>query len=116
MIEKIILGNRIQFDMSLLGYFFTIIIINFRNFSKKNKDKIRSFVKNSKNTNSLIFNLQRPNCIVQLFHKEEGDIRENIEKIKNLFKEDSIEIDVLQIGDSKEKIRPLPFLDKKNKQ
>lgn len=109
--EKIILGNRIQFDMGLLGYFFTIIIINFRNFSEKTKNKIKSFVKTSKNTNSLIFNLQKPNCIIQLFHKEEREIRENIERIKKLFEEDSIEINVLQIGEDEEKIRPLPFLD-----
>jgi len=109
--EKIILGNRIQFDMSKLGYFFTIILINFRNFSEKNKGKIKSFVKTSKNINSLIFNLHKPNCIIQLFHKEEGEIRDCIEKIKTLFKEDSIEINVLQIGEDEEKIRPLPFLD-----
>ncbi len=109
--EKIILGNRIQFNMSSLGYFFTLILINFRNFSEKNKDKIKSFAKDSKNTNSLIFNLQKPNCIIQLFHKEEKELRENIEKIKDLFKEDSIEIDVLGIGEDDEKVRPLPFLD-----
>lgn len=109
--ERIILGNRIQFDMSLLGYFFTIILINFRNFSENNKNKIKSFVKNSKNTNSLIFNLQKPNCIIQLFHKGEAEIRESIEKIKDLFEEDSIEIDVLEIGDDEQKVRPLPFLD-----
>ncbi len=108
--EKIILGNRIQFNMSLLGYFFTLLIINFRNFSKKNKEKIKSFVKTSKNTNSLIFNLQKPNCIIQLFHKNENEIRENIEKIKHLFNEDFIEIEVLQIGEDKELVNPLPFL------
>jgi DNA-binding Lrp family transcriptional regulator len=109
--EKIIIGNRIQFDMSLLGYFFTLIVINFRNFSEKNKEKIKSFVKSSKNTNSLIFNLQRPNCIIQIFHKEEGKVREEIEKIKDLFEDDSIEIDVIQIGEDEGKIRPLPFLE-----
>lgn len=108
--ERVILGNRIQFDMSLLGYFFTILLINFRNFSEKNKTKIKSFVKTSKNTNSLIFNLYKPNCIIQLFHKEEEEIRECIEKIKDLFNEDAIEINVLQIGEDEEKIRPLPFL------
>ncbi|MFA6023333.1 MAG: Lrp/AsnC family transcriptional regulator [Candidatus Pacearchaeota archaeon] len=108
--EKVILGNRIQFNMSKLGYFFTIILINFRNFSEKNKDKIKSFVKTSKNTNSLIFNLHKPNCIIQLFHKDEKEIRESIEKIKELFKEDSIEINVLQIGEDEKEIRPLPFL------
>ncbi len=109
--EKVILGNRIQFDMLKLGYFFTIIILNFRNFSEKNKSKIKSFVKTSENINSLIFNLHKPNCIIQLFHKDEKEVRDCVEKIKNLFNEDSIEIDILPIGEDEEKIRPLPFLD-----
>lgn len=108
--EKVLLGNRIQFDMSVLGYFFTLIFINFRNFSEKNKEKIKSFVKTSKHTNSLIFNLHKPNCMIQLFHKEEAEIREHIEKIKELFKDDSIEISALQIGEDEEEFRPLPFL------
>ena len=108
--EKIILGNRIQFNMSQLGYFFTLILINFRNFSEKNKEKIKSFAKASKNANSLIFNLQKPNCVIQLFHKGENELRENIEKIKDLFKEDSIEINILQIGEDEGIVNPLPFL------
>ena len=109
--EKVILCNRIQFDMSKLGYFFTLIILNFRNFSEKNKAKIKSFAKTSKNINSLIFNLHKPNCIIQLFHKEEKEIRESIEKLKKMFDEDSIEINIIPIGEDEEKIRPLPFLD-----
>lgn len=108
--EKIILGNRIQFNMALLGYFFTIITINFRGFSEKNKEKIKSFVKSSKHTNSLIFNLQKPNCIIQLFHKNEEEVRETITKIKELFKDDSIELDPMSIGEDEGLINPLPFL------
>ncbi len=109
--EKIILGNRIQFDMSLLGYFFIIIFVNFRSLSEKNREKIKSFAKNSKNINSLIFNLQKPNCMISFLYKSIKEVEEGVEKIKNLFKEDSIEIDVLQIGEGEEKIRPLPFLE-----
>ncbi|MEA3329309.1 MAG: Lrp/AsnC family transcriptional regulator [Nanoarchaeota archaeon] len=109
--EKIILGNRIQFNMSKLGYFFTLIFIDFRNFSVKSKEKLKSFVKNSKNINSLIFNLHKPNCMIQLFHKEGGESREIIEKLKEVFKEDSIEIRVLQIGEDEEQIRSLPFIN-----
>ncbi len=108
--EKIILGNRIQFDMSKLNYFFTLITLNFRNFSEKNKRKIKFFAQNSDNVSSLIFNLLKPNCLIQLFHKEENEIRGAIDKIKKLFEEDSIEMSVLPIDEDKEKIRPLPFL------
>jgi len=109
--EKIILGNRIQFNTSMLGYFHTLIFINFRNLSEKNKEKIKSFVKNSKNINSLIFNLQKPNCMISFLYKSVKEVEEGIEKIKDLFKEDSIEIDVLQIGEDEEEVRPLPFLE-----
>ncbi|MCK5449819.1 hypothetical protein KAI32_03060 [Candidatus Pacearchaeota archaeon] len=54
--------------------------------------------------------MQKPNCTIQLFHKGEREIREIVEKIKELFKEDSIEINVLQIGEDEENIRSLPFL------
>ena len=109
--NKIILGNRIQFNMSLLGYFYTILMINFRNFSIKNKEKIRAHVKNSKCTNSIIFNLQKPNSIIQLFHKEIKEGRDEVEKMKDLFGDSLIDIDILQIGDDEIEIRPLPFLD-----
>jgi len=109
--EKIILGNRIQFDMSLLGYFFVNVLINFRNFSEKNKEEIKLFAKNSKNINSLIFNLQKPNCIISFLYKNVKEVKESIEKIRNLFKDDSIEIDVLLTGEDEEKIRSLPLLE-----
>lgn len=109
--EKVIFGNRIQFDMSKLGYFFTAIILNFRNFSEKNKSKIKSFARNSKNVNSLIFNLHKPNCMIQLFHKHENEVRDCVKEIRNMFSEDSIEINILAVGEDEEKVRPLPFLD-----
>jgi len=109
--EGIILGNRIQFDMAKLGYFFSLILINFRNFSKSNKEKIEAFVKKSKNINSLIFNLQKPNCILQIFHKEEKEVRVKVDEIKKLFNEESIDIEILPLGEEEVEIRPLPFLD-----
>jgi len=112
--KKVILGNRIQFDISSLNYFYTLLLINFRNFSRKNKEKIKMHVRSSKLTNSLIFNLQRPNCIVQLFHKEVEEVREAVEKIRKLFENDSIEIEILQIGDDEIEVRPLPFITRKD--
>ena len=54
--------------------------------------------------------MHKPNCIIQLFHKEENEAREFVEKIKKLFSEESMEINILPIGEDEEKIRPLPFL------
>jgi len=108
--EKILLGNRIQFNMSVLGYFYTTIWINFRHFSEANKNKIKSFAKSSKNINSLIFNLQNPSCIVKLFHKDEKEVRTAVDQIKELFYDESIEMEIIPVGEDEEVIRPLPFL------
>lgn len=108
--DKIILGNRIQFNMSKLGYFFTIITLDFRLFSEKNKLKIKSFARSSKNINMLLFNLHNPNCIIQLFYKEEKEIQDSIEKIRDIFNDEPIEINIFNIGEDEEKINPLPFL------
>src|SRR3989344_1337315 len=108
--EGIIIGNRIQFDMGKLGYFFTLVLINVRHFSESNKKKLRDFANNYEHANSLIFSLQKPNCILQLFHKDEKELRLSIEKIKGLFKDEYIDIDILPIGEDEGKIRTLPFL------
>ncbi len=109
--EKVILGNRIQFNMSALGYFITHILINFRTFSEKNKRKIREFAKKSMNINSLMINLHKPHCILNFFHKGEHEVREAIEEIRKLFENEAIEIDTLHIGQDIEEVRVLPFLE-----
>lgn len=109
--DKIILGSRIQFDMNKLGYYFSLILLNIRNFSEDNQNKIKQFAKNSKHVNSLIFSLMKPNCIIQLFHKEESELRKSIEEIKELFKDESFEIDVMLINQDEEEINTLPFLN-----
>lgn len=108
--ERILLGNRIQFNMSVLGYFYTMIWINFRHFSEANKEKLKSFAKSSKNVNSLIFNLQRPHCIIKLFHKDEREVRAVVDQVKELFYDDSIELEIIPVGEDEQVIRPLPFL------
>jgi len=107
--KKIILGQRIDFNMKNLGYFYSLILINLKNPSKLNQDKIRSFCHNSKYINSLIFSLNKPNCIIQVFHKTEDEYRDTIEKIKDLLKDDLIELDLLLIKEE-EKVNTLPFL------
>lgn len=108
--ERILLGNRIQFNMSVLGYFYTMIWVNFRHFSEANKEKLKSFAKSSKNVNSLIFNLQKPSCIIKLFHKDESEVRAIVDQVKELFYEDSIELEIIPVGEDEQVIRPLPFL------
>lgn len=108
--DKVILGSRIQFDMEKFGYYFSLLLLNVRNFSKANQEKIKQFSRNAKHITSFNLILSRPNCIINLFHKEESELRETIEEIKELFKNDSIDIDVLPIDDDTEEINTLPFL------
>ena len=108
--EKIILGSRIQFNSEKLGYHFSMIILNIRNFSETNKNKIKQFARNSKHINTLNFSLTKPNCIIQLFHKEESELRQTIQKIKELFADNIIDLELMLITDETEKVNALPFL------
>ena len=107
--EQVILGSRIQFDMAKLGYYFSVILLNIRNISESNREKIKKFARNSKHVNSLVFSLNRPNFIIQLFHKEEYELRQTINEIRELLKDNSFDMDVLLINED-ENINALPFV------
>ena len=108
--EGIIVGSRIQFDMSKLGYYFSLLMLNIKNLSTAKQEKIKHFTSNSKHINSLTFSLGKPNCTIQLFHKEESELRKTIDEIKELLKEESFDIEVILIGDDEHEINTLPFL------
>lgn len=108
--DKVILGSRIQFDMAKLNYHFSLILLNIRNFSDENKEKIKRFSRNSKHVNSLIFSLTRPNCIVQLFNKAQEELKHTINEIKELFKDEYVDIDVMHVSEDVDEVNSLPFL------
>jgi len=108
--DKVLLGSRIQFDMSKFGYYFSLIFLNVRNFSKANQEKIKQFSRTSKHVTSFNLMLTRPNCILNLFHKEESELREIIDEIKELFKNESTDIEIILIGEDETEINSLPFL------
>jgi len=108
--QKVILGSRIQFDMEKFGYHFSLILLNIRHFTEEIKNKIKQFARNSKYINTLNFSLTKPNCIIQLFHKEESELRQTIQKIKELFADDIIDLELMLITDETEKVNALPFL------
>lgn len=105
--NKIILGNRIQFNTKKLHYFYTELLINFKN--QEVKEKIKHFTRSSKNTNSLIFNLHKPNAIVQFYSKEEKELREEIKKLKKLLEDEKITIERINLNEE-EYINTLPFV------
>lgn len=108
--KKIILSSAIIFDMKKLNYFFSTILINIQNLSKENEDKIKKFAEESEHVRSIVLSSSKPNCFIQLFHKEHGDFIKTIDKIKNLFKNDFIDLEVLFVDyPEKENINVLPF-------
>jgi len=108
--EKVILGSRIQFDLEKLGHYFSQILLSIRNFSEENKNKLKQFARQSKYINSLIFSLMKPNCNIQLFYKEEFELRKTINELREIFKNEQIEISVLAVNEDEGKINTLPFL------
>ena len=109
--RKVVLSSAIIFDMKKLGYYLSSILINIQNFSKENEKKIKDFAEKSETARSIVLSTLKPNCFIQLFHKEHSDLMEEIHKLKELFKDDVIELDVLFADyPNVEKINTLPFL------
>lgn len=105
--NKIILGNRIAFNTELLGYNYTAILLNFK--TKTAKEKVKQFARSSQNTNSLIFQLHKPNAIIQFFYKEEQILRTEILKLKKILEDEKIELERISITEE-EFINTTPFI------
>ena len=108
--EKVILGTRIYFDYFSIGYFPTLLLVNMPNFSEANKNKLKRFVKESPRINNFLLSFSKPNCIIQIFHKNENELREEIKKLQDLFKDDIISIEILPLEEEINLPNMLPFL------
>ena len=108
--EEFILGNRIQFNLEILGYQHSMVLLNFKAFSKENKKRLQTFAKNTQETQTLIFNVHKPHCMIQLLYQEEQTLRERITQIKELFNNQHLEVEILLIEQEHQPINPLPFL------
>lgn len=108
--DKVILGTRIQFNMSKLGYFFSVIMLQMKNMSESNIIKLKRFVKNHPHINSFTLSVTKPNCLLQVFHKTEEELRETIKQLENAIKDESFEMEILLISEEEEVINTLPFL------
>jgi len=80
--EKIIIGYRVQFNMTKLGYYFTTLLVD---IDHQHHSKLREYCKTSKYVISLSIILNKPNCVIQLFHKDEASYRKTLEEITELF-------------------------------
>ena len=107
--EKIILGSRVLFDMKKLGYFYSGVLMNIKNLSENEKEKIKRFARSHAYTNSLGFFNSKPNCFMQFFHKTHEELRKSLGELKSLLKDKIDEWDVLFIEED-EYFNTLPFL------
>jgi len=109
-LEKAFLGARAYFDMQKLGYFYTLIFLTFTNFSNSIQEKLKHFAKTNPNVEILSFILGKPNSYIQIFHKEENELRKVLEKLKEIFKQESFTLDIIPLKNEGEDINSLPFL------
>lgn len=107
--EGVILGSRIQFDITKLGYYYSNMLITFKKFSRENQEKIKIFAKNSPYVNSSVFSLTRPNCFIQLFHREQSELQDTIRDFRKSFEDEEFSLEIISVHEDEE-INPLPFL------
>ncbi|MBU4308715.1 MAG: Lrp/AsnC family transcriptional regulator [Nanoarchaeota archaeon] len=108
--KKIILGTKVDFDITKLGFYYSMISIDLFHFSKELEEKIKSFVKSSKFVNSLILSFENPRVMIQVFNKTQEELLSTISKIKKLFGENLKKFDLMFLEQEKE-INTLPDLD-----
>ena len=108
-LKKVIIGSRIQFDMEKLGYYFCLIRIQLQKINENSISKLRQFCKTHRNINSFIVSSTEPLILIQVFHREEKELRDSIKGIKDLFQRDSYDISLTPIDQESEEINPVPF-------
>ena len=84
-------------------------MLNVKNLSEEVKNKIIGFTRKEKLVNTLLLSLFNPNCIIQIFHRTDSELREEIRKIKERLKDELFDIDVL-LAQEEDKVNTLPFL------
>ncbi|MEK6857297.1 MAG: Lrp/AsnC family transcriptional regulator [Nanoarchaeota archaeon] len=105
--SNILLGSRIQFNMSKLGYSFTVIRINVDNLNKETQSRMIYFAKEHKNIDSITFGISEFNCIIQILHQNQEELTKTIRDIYSQFGKNIKKSDLLLVGED-EVIRTLP--------
>jgi len=108
--EKAFLGARAYFDMQKLGYFYNLIFLTFNNFSQNIQEKLKHFAKTNPHVEILSLMLGKPNAYIQVFHKEENELRKVLEELKEIFKQESFTSEIIFLKNEGEDINSLPFL------
>ena len=106
----ILLGSRAYFDMEKIGFFYTLLFINMRKFSKENQEKLKRFAKREPFIETIAFMFNKPNCYMQALHRTEQELRETLTRFKEEFKEEAHELEIVPLKDAGEDISTMPFL------
>ncbi|MBS3175240.1 Lrp/AsnC family transcriptional regulator [Candidatus Woesearchaeota archaeon] len=105
----ILLGTKLHLDMKKLGYNYSGFFIHIKNFSIAKLNKIKSFANQHKMIDGIVLSVTKPNCFLQVFHKTDDELKDVINEVKLLLKDDSFELEVL-LMEEEEKVNTLPFL------
>ena len=108
--EGIFLGSRTVLNVSKLGYYYTALQINMEKLSQSISERLADFAKKSPNIDTFYLSITKPNCQMQLFHKDEAELREVIKNLKKAFSEESFSIEILPIASEGEDINTIPFI------
>ena len=74
------------------------------------KQKIRGYALESKHTDSLNFNLKKPNCLIQIFHENIQQLHQEIQNVKEILKEENMTLELIPLKNERENINTIPFL------
>jgi len=107
--ENVLLSTRAYFDMEKTGFFYSVILINFHNFSKQNQKKLQDFAKKSNYLDSLMFCAGKPNCYMQIFHRNVLELHKVLNDLRETFPNESITTDILPLKNEGEDVNTIPF-------
>ena len=108
--KHVILGNRIQFDMTVLDFAFAQFFINFKLFDDDIRRKIKEYATREKLIQTLIINTGKPHCMIQYLYRDKKDLRKSIKRLRQHLSNVKIETDLILLDPSIDEIDPLPFL------
>jgi len=107
--KNIIVGTKTNFDISKLGFHYSLILINLFQLKKETEEKIKVFAKENTHVNSLMLSINQPQVTIQIFHKTQEELIQTIEEIKQILKKDIKSLNLMFPKQEKE-INTLPTL------
>ncbi len=108
--KGILLGSRAHINMEKAGFFYTLLFLDIKHYSHRTQLKLQEFAKEQPHIDTIGLSFTKPNYYLQLFHKEETELRKTIEELKELLREEHYELSIIPLKNAGENIRTLPFL------